>query len=60
MQCGWLKDKFGLSWQIVPTATLEMIQDRDPAKSKRVIEAMFQMKKLDIAQLERAYRGQST
>jgi len=60
VQCGWLKDKFGLSWQIVPTATLEMIQDRDPPKSKRVMEAMFQMKKLDIAQLERAYRGQST
>ncbi len=55
--CGWLKDKFGLSWQIVPTALLRMIQDKDPEKTKRVMEAMFQMKKLDLAQLERAYRG---
>src|SRR6266446_1564727 len=52
--CGWLKDKFGLSWQIVPTALLRMIQDKDPEKTKRVMEAMFQMKKLDLAQLERA------
>jgi predicted 3-demethylubiquinone-9 3-methyltransferase (glyoxalase superfamily) len=53
--CGWLKDKFGLSWQIVPSALLEMMQDPDPRKSKRVVEAMMQMKKLDIARLERAY-----
>ena len=54
--CGWLKDRFGLSWQIVPSALFKMIQDQDPEKSKRVMEAMFQMKKIDIAQLERAYR----
>ena len=54
-QCGWLKDKFGLSWQIIPTALFEMVQDRDPAKSKRVMEAMFRMKKIDIAGLKRAY-----
>lgn len=53
--CGWLKDKFGLSWQIVPTALLRMLQDKDPAKAKRVMEAMLQMKKIDIAVLERAY-----
>jgi predicted 3-demethylubiquinone-9 3-methyltransferase (glyoxalase superfamily) len=56
--CGWLKDKFGLSWQIVPSALVKMIQDEDPKKSKRVMEAMFQMKKLDIARLEHAYRKQ--
>ena len=55
--CGWLKDKFGLSWQVVPDALLEMIQDKDTARSKRVMEAMMKMKKLDIAQLERAYRN---
>ncbi|MFN2565539.1 MAG: VOC family protein [Gemmatimonadaceae bacterium] len=54
-QCGWLKDKFGLSWQIIPSALMELIQDRDPQKSKRVMEAMFQMKKIDIAGLKRAY-----
>jgi predicted 3-demethylubiquinone-9 3-methyltransferase (glyoxalase superfamily) len=53
--CGWLKDKFGLSWQIVPSALLQMVRDPDPEKSKRVLEAMFQMKKIDIASLERAY-----
>ena len=54
-QCGWLKDKYGLSWQIVPTVLIEMLQDKDPAKSKRVMEAMLQMKKIDIAALKRAY-----
>ena len=53
--CGWLKDKFGLSWQITPTALIEMLQDPDPGKSKRVMEAMLQMKKIDIAALDRAY-----
>jgi predicted 3-demethylubiquinone-9 3-methyltransferase (glyoxalase superfamily) len=53
--CGWLKDKFGLSWQIVPTALGRMMQDKDPKRSKRVMEAMLQMKKLDIAGLEQAY-----
>jgi predicted 3-demethylubiquinone-9 3-methyltransferase (glyoxalase superfamily) len=56
-QCGWLKDKFGLSWQIVPSAFFRMASDKDPAKSARVFGAMMQMKKFDIAQLERAYRG---
>ena len=55
-QCGWLKDKFGLSWQIVPRILSEMISDKDPAKSKRVQEAFLAMKKFDIAELERAYR----
>lgn len=54
-QCGWLKDKFGLSWQIVPTTLVEMLQDKDAEKSKRVMEAMLQMKKIDIAGLKRAY-----
>jgi predicted 3-demethylubiquinone-9 3-methyltransferase (glyoxalase superfamily) len=56
-QCGWLKDKFGLSWQITPTVLTRMIKDKDPAKSKRVMHAMMQMKKLDIATLQRAYDG---
>jgi len=53
--CGWLKDKFGLSWQIVPSALFRLLQDKDPEKSKRVMEAMLQMKKIDIARLEQAY-----
>jgi predicted 3-demethylubiquinone-9 3-methyltransferase (glyoxalase superfamily) len=57
-QCGWLKDKFGLSWQIVPSVMGKMMQDKDPKKSKRVMEAMLQMKKLDIARLEQAYGKQ--
>jgi predicted 3-demethylubiquinone-9 3-methyltransferase (glyoxalase superfamily) len=57
-QCGWLKDKFGLSWQIIPTALFELMQDPDPKKSKRVMEAMLQMKKIDIAALKRAHAGQ--
>ena len=48
-QCGWLKDKFGLSWQIVPSAFLKMMVDKDPEKSKRVFGAMMKMKKLDLA-----------
>jgi predicted 3-demethylubiquinone-9 3-methyltransferase (glyoxalase superfamily) len=55
VRCGWLKDKFGLSWQIIPTALGEMLQDKDPEKSKRVMQAMMQMNKLDIATLKRAY-----
>jgi predicted 3-demethylubiquinone-9 3-methyltransferase (glyoxalase superfamily) len=54
-QCGWLKDKYGLSWQIVPTALGEMMSDPDPEKSKRVMNAMLQMKKLDINTLKQAY-----
>ena len=56
-QCGWLKDKFGVSWQIVPTVLGEMLQDKDPAKSKRVMEAMLKMVKLDIGLLKQAYEG---
>ena len=54
-RCGWLKDKFGLSWQIVPNALMELASDKDPAKSKRVMEAMLQMTKLDIGKLRAAY-----
>ena len=53
--CGWLKDKFGLSWQIVPTALTDLLQDPDPAKSRRVIEAMLKMSKINIAALRQAY-----
>jgi predicted 3-demethylubiquinone-9 3-methyltransferase (glyoxalase superfamily) len=57
VQCGWLKDRFGLSWQVVPTALIEMLQDKDPEKSKRTMAAMLKMKKLDIDALKRAYDG---
>jgi predicted 3-demethylubiquinone-9 3-methyltransferase (glyoxalase superfamily) len=57
-QCGWLTDRFGVSWQIVPTVLGKMLQDKDRAKSKRVMEAMMKMVKLDIAVLENAYAGQ--
>jgi predicted 3-demethylubiquinone-9 3-methyltransferase (glyoxalase superfamily) len=56
IQCGWLKDKYGLCWQIVPAVFFDMIQDEDAARRERVIRAMFQMKKFDIAALEAAYR----
>lgn len=56
-QCGWLKDKFGLSWQVVPSALVEMLQDKDAAKSARVMVAMMQMSKIDIAALKQAYEG---
>jgi len=56
VECGWLKDKYGLSWQIVPTVLSEMLQDKDAERSQRVMKAMLQMKKLDIACLEEAYR----
>jgi predicted 3-demethylubiquinone-9 3-methyltransferase (glyoxalase superfamily) len=55
--CGWLKDKFGLSWQVVPTAFFRLVEDPDTEKSQRVMEAMLQMTKFDIARLEEAYRG---
>ncbi|CAG8872557.1 hypothetical protein PS726_03422 [Pseudomonas fluorescens] len=58
-QCGWLKDKFGLSWQIVPVAMMDMIKDPDTKKSQRAMAAMMQMKKLDIAALQRAFDGES-
>ncbi len=54
-QCGWLKDPFGLSWQIVPSMLGPMLQDKDPARSKRVVQAMLKMVKLDIQALKRAY-----
>ncbi len=54
-QCGWLKDKFGVSWQIVPTILEKLMTDPDPARALRVTEAMLKMVKLDIAELERAY-----
>lgn len=57
--CGWLKDKFGLSWQIVPANMIAWMADPDKAKVSRVMRAMFQMKKLDIAALQRAYDGDS-
>ena len=57
-QCGWLKDKYGLSWQIVPSILGKLLADRDPAKAKRVMEAMLQMHKLDIAKLKQAYEPQ--
>jgi predicted 3-demethylubiquinone-9 3-methyltransferase (glyoxalase superfamily) len=53
--CGWLKDKYGVSWQIVPKILVEMLSDKDPAKPKKVMTAMLQMKKIDIAVLEKAY-----
>lgn len=56
-QCGWLKDKFGVSWQIVPNVLGEMLQDRDAKKSERVMEALLQMKKIDIQGLRKAYAG---
>jgi predicted 3-demethylubiquinone-9 3-methyltransferase (glyoxalase superfamily) len=57
--CGWLKDRFGLSWQIVPTALPEMLMDADRAKADRVTKAFLQMKKFDIAALRRAYVGEA-
>ena len=56
-QCGWLKDRYGVSWQIVPTALVEMLNDPDATKSQRVMTAMLQMKKLDISALRRAGAG---
>lgn len=54
-QCGWLQDKYGLSWQIVPKVLEEMLQDKDPEKAERVMKAMLQMKKIDISALKQAY-----
>jgi len=54
-RCGWLKDKFGVSWQIIPNALGKYLQEKDPAKSKRVMQAMMQMDKIDIQGLQRAY-----
>ena len=57
-QCGWLKDKYGASWQVIPTVLPEMINDPDSEKSQRAMTAMLQMKKIDIDELKRAYEGQ--
>ncbi|HLL45791.1 MAG TPA: VOC family protein [Longimicrobiaceae bacterium] len=54
-QCGWLKDKYGLSWQIVPARFIQLMQDKDPKRTQRVMQAMLKMKKFDIARLEEAY-----
>lgn len=54
-QCGWLKDKYGLSWQIIPTALGEMLSDPDAEKAQRVMQAMLQMRKIDVAMLRKAY-----
>ena len=59
-QCGWLKDRYGVSWQIVPTVLGDMMKDEDRARAARVMEAMLQMKKLDIAGLEEAYATPTT
>jgi len=56
VQCGWVKDRYGLSWQIVPTVLITMLQDKDAERSQRVMRAMLQMVKIDIAGLEKAYR----
>ena len=56
-RCGWLKDKYGLSWQIVPTVLPRLAMDKDPAKSQRVMAAMMQMDKIDIEKLQQAYDG---
>ena len=53
-QCGWLKDKYGLSWQVIPTALNRMLADKDPEKAQRVMQAMLHMSKIDVAELERA------
>jgi len=55
--CGWLKDKYGVSWQVVPKALIDMVGDPDPAKAARTTQAMLSMGKLDIAALEKAYAG---
>ena len=54
-RCGWLQDKYGLSWQIIPSALVKMLQDKDPAKANRVMQAMLQMDKIDIERLKQAY-----
>ncbi len=56
-QCGWLKDKFGLSWQVTPTVLIDMLHDNDPEKAERVMKAMLQMQKIEIPKLKAAYGG---
>ena len=57
VQCGWLKDRFGVAWQITPVVLTEMLKDKDPARAKRVMAAMLKMKRIDIAGLKKAYAG---
>jgi predicted 3-demethylubiquinone-9 3-methyltransferase (glyoxalase superfamily) len=57
VQCGWLKDRFGVSWQVVPTIMIELLQDKDPERSRCVMSAMLKMKKLDVDALRKAYDG---
>jgi predicted 3-demethylubiquinone-9 3-methyltransferase (glyoxalase superfamily) len=57
MRCGWLKDKFGMTWQIIPKALGQLLGDRDPEKSQRVMKAMMKMIKIDVAELKRAHEG---
>jgi predicted 3-demethylubiquinone-9 3-methyltransferase (glyoxalase superfamily) len=56
-QCGWLQDKFGLSWQVIPKALPQLLSDPDPAKAKRALDAMLKMSKIDLAELKRAHAG---
>jgi predicted 3-demethylubiquinone-9 3-methyltransferase (glyoxalase superfamily) len=56
-RCGWLRDRYGLSWQVIPSALGKMLGDKDPEKSKRVMQAMLQMDKIDIKRLQQAYDG---
>jgi predicted 3-demethylubiquinone-9 3-methyltransferase (glyoxalase superfamily) len=58
LNCGWLKDKYGLSWQVIPTVLVELLQDKDGEKSQRVMKAMLQMNKIDIKTLQHAYEQQ--
>ncbi len=57
-QCGWLKDRYGVSWQVFPAAVMDMLQDRDRKKADRVMQAIMEMRKMDLKALERAYAGQ--
>ena len=57
VECGWLKDKYGFPWQVTPVILNEMLRDKDPVKSQRVMKAMLQMKKIDIPTLKKAYDG---
>jgi len=59
VQCGWLKDRFGVSWQVVPTLLIEMLQDEEPQRAKRVMAAMLKMKKIDLEALKQAYEGRA-
>ena len=56
-QCGWLKDKFGVSWQVTPTVLIDMLHDKDPEKAERVMNAMLEMQKIEISKLKTAYDG---